>query len=297
MASALIPVFVTILVTAVGLLTVPASHAAEPTQASVESDVPNDPIRGAIWSMYNLDFEGALDVVDRHMRENPADPLGYAGRAATLIFAEFERLQILELDFFNSDDSLTDKKRLAPDPGTRARIFTCTAEARRLAASRLAAHPNDRDALFALMMAAGVETQYTTIVEKRYLRGGSLSKEAQELADRMLTLDPPVYDAYVTLGSIEYTVANLNPFFRFFAKLRGLRGSKEKAVEHLRIVVENGRYYGPYAKILLAVFHVREKHLAEARGLLEELSREFPANPLFKKEIANIDAKLGPSAR
>jgi hypothetical protein len=264
-------------------------------QARIEPDP--DPIYDAMYSMYNLDFGGAQRVLDAHILADPLDPVGHAARAVAHLFAEFDRLRILELDFFESDDRMTDKGQLTPDPSVRQAIFASTAEARRLAGGRLATASADRQALFAMGMAIGVENQYTTLIEHRYIRGGSLSKESQAMADRMLALTPPIYDAYLALGSIEYVVASLNPFYRLLARFRGLRGSKERAIEHLQIVVTEGRYYRPYAKILLAVFYSREGKLTQARSLLEELRQSFPQNTLFPREVARIDAKIARGRR
>jgi tetratricopeptide (TPR) repeat protein len=266
----------------------PRAGAAAPRDASAGIDV----IAQAMDAMYNLDFAGAHGVLDAQLKVDASDSLAHAARGVAQIFAEFERLHILDLEFFANDDSLTDKRRLTPDPAVRDRIFSSTTEARRLAGLALKQDPSDRRALFARMMAVGVETQYTGIVEKRYLRGGTLSKEAQDLAEKMLALSPPIYDAYVTLGSIEYTVGNLNAVYRFFARMRGLRSNKDEAAKHLQIVIAKGQYYRSYAKILLAVYYSREGQLKRARGLLDELREQFPNNALFPREIARIDGKV-----
>jgi hypothetical protein len=179
-----------------------------------------------------------------------------------------------------------------PDPAARERLFHATGETRRLALERLATHPDDREAMFALCTAAGTESDYYGLIEKRYLRTYSLSKENQHYARRLLALDPPFYDAYLTLGSAEYVVSNLNFFFRLFVRFEDIEGSKQKAVENLRQVVLHGRYYRPFAKILLAAIHLREKEPRQALGLLRELEREFPGNPLFVKELRRIEAKI-----
>jgi len=271
---------------------------ADPQGPHVVASMPDDTgggadvIAQAIDAMYNLDFAGSHRVIDAQVKADRSDPLAHAARSAAHVFAEFDRLRILDLDFFESDDALTDKKRLTPDPAVRSLIFASTTEARRLAGLALKKNAWDRRALFAMVMAVGVETQYTGIIEKRYLRGGTLSKEAQDLAEKMLALTPPIYDAYVTLGSIEYTVGNLNPVYRFFARMRGLRGDKAEAAKHLEIVVSKGHYYRPYAKILLAVYYSREGQMKRARTLLEELRLQFPNNSLFPREIARLDGKL-----
>jgi hypothetical protein len=57
-------------------------------------------------------------------------------------------------------------------------------------------------------------------------------------------------------------------------------------------VARNGHYLKPFAKILLAVADLREKKPRGAEKILVELSQEFPENPLFKKELAQLSSRL-----
>jgi tetratricopeptide (TPR) repeat protein len=245
----------------------------------------------AFHRLYNFDFTGAHSIIDAHIQSNPDDPLGYSLRGAVFLFTELHRLQILDIDFFSDDDKVTDKKRLKPDPTARLNIFSATAEARRKAAAQLVQRPEDRTALFAQCMASGLEAEYSGLVEKKYLRSCSLAKENQSHARRLLALNPPFYDAYVTLGSTEYLVANLNFIFRLFVRFENIKGNRQKAIENLKLAIDQGRYYQPYAKILLTVVYLREKRVDDALTIMKELERDFPENPLFKKEAALLAEK------
>jgi hypothetical protein len=242
--------------------------------------------------IYNYDFSGANRILDAEIRAHPEDPLPCAIRAAALLFAEFERLKIMEMEFFENDDKVTDRKRLKPDPVIRTRLFAATAEARRLARARLAVDPKDSNALFAICTAFGAETDYTALVEKKYFRAYSLSKESQKYARKLLALDPPFYDAYVTMGTVEYVVGNLNFFFRLFIRFEQIEGKKQKAIEDLKKAAEAGRYYRPFAKTLLAAIYMRENQLKSALDLMVELEKEFPENALIKREMARAQEKL-----
>jgi hypothetical protein len=248
------------------------------------------PVDRAFERMYNFDFAGAHTILNDLERQDPSYALTYAVRASALLFSELDRMKILETDFFTNDDTVTDKKRLKPDPAARARLFEATATARRTAAARLAVAPADADAMFAMCMATGVETDYTILVEKKYLRSFKLSKESQAYARRLLALDPPVCDAYVTIGSAEYVVGSMNFFFRLFVRFDEIKGSKQKATEDLKKVIANGRYYPAFAKILLSVIYLREKQPAAALQLLTELSHDYPENRLLRNEVTR--AKL-----
>jgi hypothetical protein len=268
---------------------------AADSQAGLDPEITD--IDHAFARLYNFDFEGTYAIIDKRLQTNGADPLAYALRGATHLFAEYRRLQILQTDFFSDDDQVTDKKKLKPDPAARQIIFAATAESRKRAAAQLSQHPEDRDALFALSMAAGIETEYTLMVEKKYLRGYNLSKENQGYARRLLALNPPCYDAYVTLGSAEYVVANLNFFFRIFAHFDGIKGDRQKAIENLKKAISYGRFYPPYAKLLLAVVYLREKQFDQSLLLLKELENSFPENPLFKDEVERITKKAADAAK
>ena len=134
--------------------------------------------------MYNFDFPGAHVILDEHMKTHPDDPLAYSVRGAAYLFSEFHRMKILELEFFADDDKVTDKKRAKPDPVARTRLFQVTGKAKNLAKERLALDANDRDALMAYCLASAVETDYTGLVDKKYFRSYSLSKETQQICSQ-----------------------------------------------------------------------------------------------------------------
>jgi hypothetical protein len=69
--------------------------------------------------MYNLDFDAAHKTFDEWMRAHPADPVGRASDAAAYLFAEFDRVHILQSEFFTDDASFRAARRFLPNPATR----------------------------------------------------------------------------------------------------------------------------------------------------------------------------------
>ncbi len=211
------------------------------------------------------------------------------------MFSELYRLRILELDFFTDDDKVVDRRARVPDPAARRAFFQSLDRAERLAGVRLASHPDDPGALFALSMATGLETDYAALVEWRRFGGFSLSKRNQVYARKLLALNPPVDDAYMTFGTVEYVVGSLPFYLRWLVRLAQIGGSKEKAIEDLELVARGGRYYGPLARMTLAVIHVREKRPDKAEVLLAGLVSDFPENPLFRKELLRVSRLAHPN--
>lgn len=250
-------------------------------------------IERALNRMYNFDFNGADQELDAYVNEHAGDSLGYTFRAASLLFRELDRLAILEAEFLTDDKRIADKKRkLTPDPAIRDRLMAAIERSRGLAQSQLQKSPNDIRSLFALCLDAGLVTDYLALVEKRQLGSLSHAKESQSYAVRVLKLDPNFTDAYLTTGITEYLLGSVPFFVRWFVRFEEAEGNKKLAVERLHSVVEKGRYLGPFAKILLAIIDLREKRPMAAEAKLIELSREFPENPLFRKELDKVRPKL-----
>ena len=250
----------------------------------------NPTIERALDRLYNFDFKGANTILDQHISASSDDPMGYSFRAAVLLFHELNRLQILESEFFADDKRIIEKKKLAPDPNTRAAFFRSIADAETRAQSKLKSSPNDKDALFVLCVTRGMVTDYASLIEKRQFASLSYARQSNSYAVRLLQIDPAYYDAYLTTGLSEYLVGSLPFFIRWFVRFDQTQGSKTQAVQRLEVVAKSGRYLGPFARILLALIHIREKRPRESESILVGLCRDFPENPLLKKELAKVSA-------
>src|SRR2546427_12064855 len=95
--------------------------------------------------------------------------MGPVSNAAAYLFAEFERLHILESEFFTDDTTFKNSKRLTPDPNTKRAFEADIALAHQTAARKLGADPNDSGALLADVLANGLQSDYSALIEKHYL--------------------------------------------------------------------------------------------------------------------------------
>ena len=108
----------------------------------------------------------------------------------------------------------------------------------------------------------------------------------------LLAVEPGNGDAYLTPAVSEYLLGSVPFFVKWFVKLEQTKGSKELAVKNLLIVAKSGRYFGPFARILLAVVAAREKRPSESRLWLEGLVRDFPQNTLLRRELDKLSPKI-----
>src|SRR5262249_40061996 len=144
------------------------------------------------------------------------------------------------------------KKRLDPDPLIRERFLKAVSDTEARAQAALKVNPDDRQALFAMCIAQGVSTDYMAFVEKRQIASLSPAKRSNTYAQRLLRLDPKFYDAYLTTGISEYMLGSLPFFVRWFVKFDNVAGDKQRGIDRLELVSREGRYFRPFAKILLA---------------------------------------------
>jgi hypothetical protein len=258
---------------------------------AVSEETPNE-IDQAFSRLYNFDFPGTHAALDRRIKVLPEDPLPYAVRASADMFFELDRLSILEGEFFSDDKRIADRRNVKPDPNNRAKLFKALDDAQSRAQARLSVNPDDQNALFASCIATGVLGDYTALVDKKQISSLSLVKRSTAFAQRLLKLNPQFYDAYLTTGTTEYLIGSLPFFVRWFVRVDNISGNKDQGIRTVQLVAAHGHYLKPFAKILLAIANLREKRPREAERLLFELSHEFPENPLFKKELATLSAKI-----
>jgi len=247
--------------------------------------------------LYDLDFAGAQKQFQGWQSQHPEDPIGPAAEGAGLLFAEFDRMGILEGQFFADDSSFKEKNKLTADPQIHARLDAALGRSEELARKRLAVSPQDANALFAMTMVYGLRADYAALIEKKNLASLRLSREASAWAQKLLAVQPDNHDAYLATGVHNYIIGSLAAPWRWLLKLGGYSGDKQKGMADVERAAQHGRYLAPFGRILLAIAYVRDKDAARAREMLVGLNRDFPRNPLFPREIARLDSQSRASGR
>ncbi|HXF13881.1 MAG TPA: hypothetical protein VN517_12060 [Terriglobales bacterium] len=238
--------------------------------------------------MYDLNFSGAHQTFAQWETQHPDDPLGPVSNAAAYLFAEFNRLKILEFDLFTQDQKFESRPKLSPKPDVRTAFDNELSKADRIATAQLSRNPHDAHALFAQVLADGLRGDYTALIEKRDLAGLSYIKSARGIAEKLLALDPTYYDAYLAVGTENYLLSLKPAPVRWILRLGGAQTNRDEGLSKLHLTADKGHYLAPYARLLLAVAALRDKDRNTARILLSGLWHEFPDNALYKKELDRI---------
>jgi hypothetical protein len=276
---------VTVLATAllVLMMTVPRAAAALPS-AGLD--------RGFL-RLYDLDFTGAQKEFESWETLNPDNPMGPVSAAAGILFSEFDRLGVLEAQFYEDDSAFGARKKYEADPAQRVRFEQQLSRAEELAKSRLSRDARDVDALLAMTLSNGLRSDFAALIEKRNLASLHYTKEATTWAAQLLAADPDCYDARLAGGVSRYIIGSMAAPVRWILRLGGVAGDKAGGIAELQTTAAQGHLLAPFARILLAIAYVREKDLPHARELLLALQRDFPDNTLFGRELARLDKNGG----
>jgi hypothetical protein len=276
-----------------GLLLI-AAAAACPAMARQDGGSPAfttvPELSAGFHALYAQNFSEAREKFDGWESQHPEEPFGEIAVAASYLFEELFRQGVLSSDYFLNEKRFLNGIEGKPDAARMKGFEDSIVLARKLAKRRLAKNAREPEALFALTLAAGMESDAAMMLKKQHVESLKRLKEANEYAKQLLAEKPDANDAYVAVGSANYIIGSLSGGARFMLWFGGIHGDKTLGMEQLGKTIDGGRYLRPYAKILLALASRREKQDAAAQKLLRELSEEYPESSLFAAEYAKAMA-------
>jgi hypothetical protein len=244
--------------------------------------------------LYRQRFVEAREAFANWESRNPEQPFGQVAIAAGYLFEELSHQGVLTSDFFLNEKKFLHGIEGSPDQERMSHFSDALARACELARERQKTNPKDGEALLALTLAAGMESDAESILRKKHLAGLKSMKKANGYAKELLAQHPDATDAYIALGIANYIIGSQSGGTRVALWFGGIHGDKKLGMELVARTVENGRYLRPFAKIILALAARREKQDALAQRLFRELSEQYPDNQQFASEYAK--AMSEPSA-
>jgi hypothetical protein len=265
------------------LLLLPALCSALPVGA------PPNLLDQGYRQMYDLQFAAAHETFRAWEVLHPQDPMGPVSDAAAYLFSEFDRLHILQSEFFTHDQHFITDHRLTADPALKQK-FRAAEEAARLLCARAPDEPNSQ---FAAILSSGLDSDYQALIEKRYVQSLREMKAGRAQAEKLLAADPEYYDAWLAVGVENYMLSVKPAAVRWFLRLSGAETDRATGIRKLRLTAEKGRFLAPFARLLLGVAALRDHDTHTAGGILADLAREYPHNPLYRQELARLDNPTG----
>lgn len=262
-----------------------AFRAASEAAVSAESE---RKLHAAFDLLYDLDFKPAMQIFEEVAHAEPESATAYAFWSSALLYEVLAHQGSLQSQLFVTTNEFLRYPRLPVDPMIDARYHAVTKEAEARAKQRLKRDPKDVDGLFALGLVYGNEANYQAGVKAEYFRGLRLGEKANDIHARLRELRPELHDTGVVLGVRQYVIGILPGATRFLLFFVGARGSRERGLEFIRDVAENGEYLRTYAQILLAVASIRENDLDTAVAVAEKLCQHYPRNPILRLELTKL---------
>ncbi len=151
--------------------------------------------------LYQQRFAEARQAFVSWESRNPEQPFGQVAIAAGYLFEELSSQGVLTSDFFLNEKRFLHGIEASPDPERMSHFRDAIARACELAKERQKTNPKDGEALLALTLAAGMESDAESILQKRHLAGLKSMKKAQ------ITLsDHRAAERASLSGLVEFTV-------------------------------------------------------------------------------------------
>lgn len=227
-----------------------------------------------IKEIYNINFDEADKTFKELIADYPQHPAG----KFFLAMIDWWKI-LLDLNNESYDDIFFAK--------LEDEIFLCD--------EILKKYPDNVDALFFKGGSIGFRGRLRAIRES-WIKAADDGREAIPIVQRASKLDPNNIDVQLGFGIYNYYAAVIpedfpiiKPLMIFFPK-----GDKEKGIKELTLVAEKGKYARIESKyFLMTLYYHYENDNQKALEYANQLSSEFPDNPLFKRYVGRISVRLG----
>ncbi len=249
---------------------------------------PHDPLNLTAFNhFYNLDYDRAVQEFEQVLGRHPDDPFAVNHLLTATLFRELYRMGVLNTGEYANDSFISAPHRPA-DPKVKDQIKSLVDRALQLEEKRLAANPNDVDALYARGVTRAQFATYTALIERAWFSALRNAVGARRDHERVLELSPSTMEAKLIVGAHNYVVGSLPWGVKVAASMVGLGGNKEKGLEYLKACAQGNGETSIDAQILLAVFLRREHRYDEALPIVRSLVPRFPQDILLALEEGHL---------
>jgi len=237
-------------------------------------------------ALYGLDYDTAQAKFKELTRAFPDHPAGWQFQAASLWLKTLNGSRRLQSNLYN-DDQFYEGEEDKTDPKIVAEFKELTRNAKLLAEARLRKNKKDVEALYYLGATQGLKAAFAGAVERRFMGALRDGKDAVDLHEHAVKLDPTFHDARLSIGMYDYIVGGLPRPVKLIVDVFGRGGSKKRGLATLEQVAREGRWAQDDARVMLIPLYKRERRFGDAARVTRELAAKYPTNHLFKLETAD----------
>jgi tetratricopeptide (TPR) repeat protein len=257
---------------------------------------PPDPLNAAAFDhFYNMDYDRSVREFQQVLDKHPDDAFAVNHLLTAVLFGELYRMGSLNTGDYANDSFVATPHRPA-DPKVKQQIKDLVERARSLEEKRLAANPNDVDALYARGVTRAQFSTYTALMERAWFSALRNAVGARRDHERVLELSPGYTDAKLIVGAHNYVMGSLSWGVKVAVAMVGLSGSKEKGIQYLQEAAKGTGETSVDAQIVLVLFLRREHRFAESLQIVRVLNANYPGNLLLALEVGNLLRALGQNA-
>ncbi|HXZ28387.1 MAG TPA: hypothetical protein VEG08_10360 [Terriglobales bacterium] len=254
---------------------------------------PEDPVGVAIGHIRNLEYAQARRQLEAWVGEHPDDLRAWNYLAVAILYREMFERGVLEAKVYGQGGEVFQPSKVEVSPGFQEELFRVLDQAQQLAQARLDSDPQDKEAMYWLGVTHGTRATYHFALRKEYGPALHEAKDAFDLHERLLKMDPNFTDAYLIVGVQHYVVGSLPWFWKLMAALTGRHGSRKEGLAEVKRAAEQGHFAREDAQLMLGVLYQREKMLPEALAVFQEMAAASPRNYLLPQEVASLDEQMG----
>ncbi|MFB3920596.1 MAG: tetratricopeptide repeat protein [Terriglobia bacterium] len=251
------------------------------------------PVEVALDHYRNLEHDQAQKQLEAWLAQHPDDLRALNYLATVILQRELLRRELMESQAYGPKGEAYQPGKPTLPAGFQEQLFDILGKAENHAEIRLRKNPRDEEALYWAGAAHVTRAIFYLSLARSDLKALGEAKEARNLHARLLAANSNAVDALLVIGVYDYVVGKLPWYLKVVASIAGHHGDKDRGLEEIRRVSEQGHWAREDGKWFLAILYFGEKRYSEALELLRGLSASYPRNYLLPQEIARAYKSQG----
>ena len=235
------------------------------TNSVADNGQMNGAIREALDVYYQMKYKRAEELFDNAINKWPEHPMPYLVKAG----------YALERYRFHDDNTKEENRRF------KEMVFNLNKKTIELAEKLLKVSSDDPDANYYLAAGYGNMGRFY-VINRQWWRAFWNGKKGFKLCEKVVSINPDYYDAYLGLGIFHYFTATLPKVVKILSFLLGAPdGDKDRGISEIKIVVKNSNLLSVEARRILFRMCYEEKDWVNFHLITKWLSERYPENMVF----------------